>query len=179
MIIHNLIAQKKFESGFTLIELLVVIVIIGVLAGIGAIGYSQYIEKTNNAAVSSNLANVASALGADIVSNNSTCEDIAIAKVMTMIYTMKNPFSPGDKKSVAAYGNYMTQGTEPYIAQTTPIKKGSIVVSCGDPDKTPNDPDFAIYECSCDTDTCSFDDVCKIPTPSQNLGDPDPYSPSP
>ena len=176
MIIHNLIAQKKFESGFTLIELLVVIVIIGVLAGIGAIGYSQYIEKTNSAAVSSNLANVASALGADIVSNNLTCEDIAIAKVMNMIDTMKNPFSPADTKSVAAYGNYMTQGTEPYIAQTTPIKKGSILVSCGDPDKTPNDPEFAIYECSCDTDTCLFGNDCPIPTPSKKSGDP--YSPS-
>ena len=175
MIIHNLIAQKKFESGFTLIELLVVIVIIGVLAGIGAIGYSQYIEKTNSAAVSSNLANVASALGADIVSNNSTCEDIAIAN-MNMINTMKNPFSPGDQKSVAAYGNYMTQGTDQIISQTTPIKKGSIVVSCGDPDKTPNDPEFAIYECSCDTDTCLFGNDCPIPTPSKKSGDP--YSPS-
>jgi prepilin-type N-terminal cleavage/methylation domain-containing protein len=176
MIIHNLIAQKKFKSGFTLIELLVVIVIIGVLAGIGAIGYSQYIENTNNAAVSSNLANVASALGADIVSNNLTCEDIAIAQVMNMINTMKNPFSPGDQTSVAAYGNYMTQNAPTGIAQTTPIKKGSIVVSCSDPDNTPNDPDFAIYECSCDTDTCHFGDDCPIPTPSQKSGDP--YSPS-
>lgn len=180
---------RTLKSGFTLIELLVVIAIIGVLAGIGAFGYSKYIESANTAAISANLNNVASALNADVTSlsagneitsdissekTGNTCEAIAIAVVKKMNTSMKNPYGG----SAAGYGNFMTGGQNGLITQNlTPIK-GSIIVSCSNPTATPTDEEFLIYECSCDTDACSFDDTCKIPSPSGSITPlSDPYNP--
>ena len=35
-----------YQKGFSLVELLVVVAIIGVLAGVGVVGYQQYTEST-------------------------------------------------------------------------------------------------------------------------------------
>ncbi len=42
--------QKRNQSGFTLVELVVVIAVLAILAGVGAVAYSGYIEKANEAA---------------------------------------------------------------------------------------------------------------------------------
>ena len=38
--------MKKFQDGFSLVELLVVVAIIGVLAGVGTVGYQSYVDST-------------------------------------------------------------------------------------------------------------------------------------
>lgn len=178
---------KRLQYGFTLIELLVVIAIIGILAAIGAVGYSKYNESANTAAVSANLNNVASALNADVTSlsignkvttdfssdrEDDTCEEIAIAVVKKMNQTMKNPYGG----SAAGYGNFMTGGGNGLVTQNMTPKKGSIIVSCSIPNAKPTGEEFLIYECSCNSDSCSFDEECKIPSPSPNLNGLDPYT---
>lgn len=49
-------------SGFTLIELTVIIVVIGILAGISAIGYSGWQKRSAETAVKNDLSNVKSAM---------------------------------------------------------------------------------------------------------------------
>ncbi len=41
--------QKRKQNGFTLVELVVVIAVLAILAGVGAVAYSGYIEKANEA----------------------------------------------------------------------------------------------------------------------------------
>ena len=40
--------MKKLQKGFSLVELLVVVAIIGVLAGVGIVGYSSYTDSAKN-----------------------------------------------------------------------------------------------------------------------------------
>jgi prepilin-type N-terminal cleavage/methylation domain-containing protein len=38
--------MKIIQKGFSLVELLVVVAIIGVLAGVGTVGYQSYVDST-------------------------------------------------------------------------------------------------------------------------------------
>lgn len=166
-----------------------VIAIIGILASISVIGYVKYQENARIAVLESNLSSVASTLKADIAALNAginetstlikdrdrdTCEDIAIATVRTLNNSnFKNPFKPNQNAVTAAYGNYMTRLDQNGQIASMQAIRGSIIVSCSDPTLTPSQAGFLIYECSCDTDECSFDsnvqganNVCAPPNPS-------------
>ena len=50
--------MKKLQKGFSLVELLVVVAIIGVLAGVGIVGYQSYTDSAKNRVALANFGSV-------------------------------------------------------------------------------------------------------------------------
>ena len=61
----------KLKNGFSLVELLVVVAIIGVLAGVGVVGYDRYVENTKTKVLLQNYETVSRAVSFELlVANN-------------------------------------------------------------------------------------------------------------
>ena len=67
--------QNKRTAGFTLVELIVVIAIMGILAGVGTVGYSSYVTYANKNADKITASNVLTALD---TANNSGFTSFAV-----------------------------------------------------------------------------------------------------
>jgi len=63
-------SRIRNSKAFTLIELIVVVIIIGVLAGIAAVAYNQFVAQANTKANIASVKNVAQAMDAASASNN-------------------------------------------------------------------------------------------------------------
>ena len=50
--------MKKLQKGFSLVELLVVVAIIGVLAGVGIVGYQSYTDSAKSRVAVANFNSV-------------------------------------------------------------------------------------------------------------------------
>ena len=163
------------KLGFSLIELLVVVVIIGVLAGAGIVGYQVYINGVQQDQAINILTNVDDALGKDVFARQNdlsgasltqqdgnldaaytpgACESLAISTVEEMNALMTNPF--GDNFPTAIYGNFIQTASDGSTVSYT-IEPGTVVVACADPTATVDDAAaFRLYQCVCTEAPCGF-----------------------
>jgi prepilin-type N-terminal cleavage/methylation domain-containing protein len=185
---------KKNYPGFSLIELLVVVAIIGLLAALGTLSYSNYITEVQRKAGIRNIQLISRAIETDLtiavndaalgtsqilqgLRSDPTCEDVAITAVSNLRNLNRNPDPryKNDKNKVAAYGNGLVGSADPNIYGT--LYNGSIIISCVDPTAKIAASNYRIYQCLCDSDYCLFQsfaagdilsdsDGCPFPTPS-------------
>ena len=61
-LVHNICKALNSKKGFSLVELLVVVAIIGVLAGVGVVGYDRYVENAKRKVFDQNVETVTRAI---------------------------------------------------------------------------------------------------------------------
>jgi len=118
-------SQAKNLRGFSLIELLVVVAIIGILAAVGSVGYSNYMETTKIKVLRSNAEAVASALKtfAQTAHTGEGCKTWQDCYDYVESQIWRNPFNSNQVHTVY-FGLYCgPAGPDPTVKQ-----RGSIIV---------------------------------------------------
>lgn len=118
-------SQFQKLRGFSLVELLVVVAIIGILAAVGSVGYSNYMETTKLKVLKSNAEAVASALKtfAQTAHTDEGCKNWQQCYDYVEGQIWRNPYNSSEVHTVY-FGMYCgPAGPDPTVKQ-----KGSIIV---------------------------------------------------
>ena len=138
---------SNLKDGFSLIELLVVIAIIGILAGIGAVGYSNYIDTSRAKALESNELSLFKTIKTDVevaegqlgdAADSTRCDNY-ISKIINNQNGKKNIYDDRE----LAFVNGHTLSNPGSI-----VKLGQTMLYCEFPDRKPEDS--PIRMCACD-----------------------------
>ena len=109
--------MKTLQKGFSLVELLVVVAIIGVLAGVGIVGYQGYTDAAKERVAVANYNSVKRFVDTELVllNNNIQTTSASIRTFGGTCATTLTPFNNGDKGAVHNLGTFL-QGIVCYFS---------------------------------------------------------------
>ena len=86
--------MKKLQKGFSLVELLVVVAIIGVLAGVGIVGYQSYTDSAKSRVALANFNSVKRFVDTELTLLNNNIQTVSGALSSTSTADCSGTFAP-------------------------------------------------------------------------------------
>lgn len=134
---------RNYRSGFTLIELLIVMVIIGILATLGLVAYTQSLQNARNSRRIGDIKSISAALEQYYTTNSGVYPGAAYNSSSGIANTsyFPNGTLPSDPLDTAPYTYNFPVGQQTatsycvcaQLEGTPPIKAANSTASCGAP----------------------------------------------